>query len=141
MEPLSVVAVSQADASKIFRIDPIPLKPGENSNYYAHLAVDPQSNRIYTMDAGAHKAAGVNFNPKTCNMTVACVPPQWSQNYITLLGPIDKRVFVNTNISSSVTQNATKLDSGPEGANCVEQILWRDANTGKLLAASDFFPP
>jgi hypothetical protein len=139
--PLSVVAVSQADASKIFRIDPIPLKPGENSNYYAHLAVDPQNNRIYTMDAGAHKVAGVNFNPKTGNMTVAWVEPQWSQNYITLLGPIDKRVFVNTNISSSVTQNATKLDSGPEGANYIEQILWRDANTGKMLAASDFFAP
>jgi hypothetical protein len=139
--PLSVVAISQADASKIFRIDPIPLKPGENSNYYAHLAVDPQNNRIYTMDAGAHMAAGVNFNPKTGNMTVAWVEPQWSQNYITLLGPIDKRIFVNTNISSSVTHNATKLDSGPEGANYVEQILWRDANTGKLLAASDFFPP
>jgi len=58
-----------------------------------------------------------------------------------LLGPDDKRVFVNTNISSSVTQNATKLDPGPEGANYVEQIQWRDANTGKLLAASDFFPP
>ncbi len=139
--PLSVVAVSQANASKIFRIDPIPLKHGENSNYYAHLAVDPPNNRIYTMDAGAHKAAGVNFNPKTGNMTVAWVEPQWSQNYITLLGPTDKRVFVNTNMSSSVTQNATKLDSGPVGANYVEQIQWRDANTGKLLAASDFFPP
>jgi hypothetical protein len=139
--PLSVVAVSQANANKIFRIDPIPLKPGENSNYYAHLAVDPPNNRIYTMDAGAHKAAGVNFNPKTGNMTVAWVEPQWSQNYITLLGPTDKRVFVNTNMSSRVTQNATKLDSGPVGANYVEQIQWRDANTGKLLAASDFFPP
>jgi hypothetical protein len=139
--PLSVVAVSQANASKIFRIDPIPLKPGENSNYYAHLAVDPPNNRIYTMDAGAHKAAGVNFNPKTGNMTVAWVEPQWSQNYITLLGPTEKRVFVNTNMSSGVTQNATKLDSGPVGANYMEQIQWRDANTGKLLAASDFFPP
>jgi hypothetical protein len=74
-------------------------------------------------------------------MTVAWVERQWSQNYITLLGPTDKRVFVNTNMSSSVTQNATKLDSGPVGANYVEQIQWRDANTGKLPAASDFFPP
>ena len=30
---------------------------------------------------------------------------------------------------------------GPEGANYTEQLLWRDAATGKLLAASDYFFP
>lgn len=35
-EPMSVVAISQANASKITRIDPIPLEPGQQSTYYAH---------------------------------------------------------------------------------------------------------
>jgi hypothetical protein len=52
-------------------------------------------------------------------------------SYITLLGPADERVFVSTNMSSSVTQNWTKLVAGLEGANYVEQIQWRDADTGK----------
>jgi hypothetical protein len=32
------------------------------------------------------------------------------------------------------------MEPWPIGANYVEQIQWRDAATGKLLAASDFFP-
>jgi hypothetical protein len=32
------------------------------------------------------------------------------------------------------------MKPGPIGANYKEQIQWRDAATGKLLAASDFFP-
>jgi hypothetical protein len=32
------------------------------------------------------------------------------------------------------------MEPWPIGANYVEQIQWRDAASGKLLAASDFFP-
>ena len=32
------------------------------------------------------------------------------------------------------------MEPWPIGANFVEQIQWRDAETGKLLAAFDFFP-
>jgi hypothetical protein len=39
-----------------------------------------------------------------------------------------------------VTQNVSEMNPWPEGANYVEQIQWRDADTGKLLAASDFIP-
>jgi hypothetical protein len=139
--PMSVVAISQADDSKIAKIDPIPLESGQKSTYYAHGAVDPDNNRIYAMDAGSPKKAfAVDFNPNTGNMSVAWVEPQWSQSYITLIGPDDKRVFVNTNMSSPVTQNASEMIPWPEGANYLEQIQWRDAETGKLLAASDFFP-
>jgi hypothetical protein len=34
-----------------------------------------------------------------------------------------------------------KWDIGPVGANFKEQIVWRDAETGKLLAATDFYGP
>ena len=104
--PISVVAISQADSSKVTSIDPIPLNPGQQSEYYAHGAVDPDNNRIYAMDAGSpHKAFAVNIDPNTGKMSVAWVEPQWSQSYITLIGPSHKRVFVNTNMSSPLTQN------------------------------------
>jgi hypothetical protein len=44
-------------------------------------------------------------------------------------------------MSSTVTQNVSQLYPWPNGENYKEQIQWRDAATGKLLAASDFFPP
>jgi hypothetical protein len=34
-----------------------------------------------------------------------------------------------------------QTDGWSDNANYVEQMQWRDAATGKLLAASDFFPP
>jgi hypothetical protein len=139
--PMSVVAISQENASKIATIDPIPLEPGQQSTYYAHGAIDPENNRIYAMDAGSpQKAFAVDINPSTGNMSVAWVEPQWSQSYITLIGPSYNRVFVNTNMSSPVTQNVSEMYPWPDGANYVEQIQWRDADSGKLLAASDFFP-
>lgn len=138
--PMSVVAISQANSSKVTTLDPIPLKPGQQSAYYAHGAVDPENNRIYAMDAGIHKAFAVDFNPNTGKMSVAWVKPQWSQSYITLIGPSYNRVFVNTNMSSPVTQNVSEMKPGPIGGNYKEQIQWRDAKTGRLLAASDFFP-
>ena len=55
--------------------------------------------------------------PGPGNMSVAWVEPQWSQNYITLIGPSYGRVFVNTNMSSPVTQNVSEMKPGPIGAN------------------------
>jgi len=138
--PMSVVAISQANSSKLTTLDPIPLEPGQQSTYYAHGAVDPENNRIYAMDAGVHKAFAVNIDPSTGNMSVAWVESQWSQSYIMLIGPSYARVFVNTNMSSLVTQNVSEMKPGSIGANYKEQIQWRDAATGNLLAASDFFP-
>ncbi|MGA7369263.1 MAG: hypothetical protein WBX01_09045 [Nitrososphaeraceae archaeon] len=138
---MSVVAISQENASKIARIDPIPLEPGQQSQYPAHGSVDQENNRIYAMDFGLHKAFAVDIDSSTGNMSVAWVEPQWSRSYITLIGPSYDRVFVNTNISSPVTQNASELIPWADTANYVEQMQWRDADTGKLLAASDFFPP
>lgn len=93
------------------------------------------------MDAGSpRKAFAVDINPSTGNMSVAWVEPQWSQSYITLIGPSHNRVFVNTNMSSPVTQNVSEMYPWADGAKIVEQIQWRDADNGKLLAASDFFP-
>jgi hypothetical protein len=34
-----------------------------------------------------------------------------------------------------------KWSHGPVGANYKEQLLWRDASTGKLLASGEFYGP
>ncbi len=37
--------------------------------------------------------------------------------------------------------NPLDYNAGPIGANYKEQMQWREADTGRLLAASDFFAP
>ncbi|PKW04985.1 hypothetical protein SAMN05428944_0047 [Streptomyces sp. 1222.5] len=49
-------------------------------------------------------------------------------------------MFVNANARSEET-DPTKFTAGPKGLNHQNQIQWRDARTGKLLAASDFYAP
>jgi hypothetical protein len=67
--PLSVVAVSQADANKMTRINPIPLAPGQQSYIPSDSAVDPVNHMIYVMDGGAGKIVGLKYNPVTGNMS------------------------------------------------------------------------
>lgn len=69
--PLSVVSVSQANASKMNRIDPIPLAPGQQSYIPSNSAVDPENNMMYVQDGGANKIVGLKYEPVTGNMTVA----------------------------------------------------------------------
>lgn len=73
-------------------------------------------------------------------MTVAWSVDQTTLSWMILIGPANHRVLVGTNISSNVT-NPADFQFGPKGANYIEQIQWRDAATGRLLAASDFFSP
>ena len=56
-----------------------------------------------------------------------------------MIGPKDKRVLLLTNMKLNVPQEPIKLALGTE--NYKEQVTWRDALTGRILAASDFFEP
>jgi hypothetical protein len=96
------------------------------------------NNRIYVMDAGQDTASAIDF--RNGQMSLAWQVKQQSNSYITLLGPPDRRVFVNTNMNPVIT-DPSKINAGPEGANYHDQIQWRDARNGKLLAASAYYPP
>lgn len=138
--PLSVVAISQANSSNIHRIEPIPLNPGQISYIPSKIAIDPVNSRIYAMDGGPGKTVAIDLDQKTGEMTLAWSAIQKTLSWFNLIGPTDQRVLVGTNISTS-EPDPSKLEVGPIGANYMEQIQWRDASTGKLLAASDFFGP
>lgn len=138
---LSVIAINQADASIVKRIDPMPLEPGQISYIPSMPSLDIANNRIYAMDPGAGKVVGIDFDQETGNMSVAWSADQATLSWMILIGPPDQRVLVGTNISSPDEPNPVKWDIGPVGANFKEQIVWRDAETGKLLAATDFYGP
>jgi hypothetical protein len=136
---LSVVAISQADPSKIVRINPIPLEPGQKSYIPSMMSVDLPNNRIYAMDYLPGKVVAVDFTQEG-NMSVAWGPvDQRTISFLTLIGPPDQRVLVSTNINPNATQQ--QIEQGAAAiATYTEQIIWRDTDTGKILAESDFFP-
>jgi len=138
---LSVVAVSQADASKLTRINPIPLEPGQKSFIPSMLSTDLPNNRIYAYDYLPGKMAAINLDQSSGEMSVAWGPvDQRTISFFTLIGPAEKRVLVGTNINPNVTKQ--QLEQGALGTayTYTEQIVWREAATGKILAQSDFFP-
>ncbi len=138
---LSVIAINQVDASIMNRIEPMPLQSGQISYIPSMPSLDIDNNRIYAMDPGAGKVVALDFDQETGNMSIAWSADQATLSWMILIGPPDQRVLVGTNISSPDEPNPVKWDIGPVGANFKEQIVWRDAETGKLLAATDFYGP
>ena len=137
---LSVVAISQADPNKIVRINPIPLELGQMSLIPSMLSADLQNNRIYAMDYLAGKVVAVDFT-QDGNMSVAWGPvEQRTISFLTLIGPPDQRVLVPTNNNPNATQQQLEQGAKGIGYTYTEQMVWRDAETGNILAESDFFP-
>ena len=91
------------------------------------------------MDAGQDTASAVNL--RNGKLSLAWQVKQLSNSYITLIGPKNRRVFVNTNAKPNPGVPIDKLNPGPRGANYTEQIQWRSAATGRLLAKSAYYPP
>jgi hypothetical protein len=78
--PLSVIAVSQANSSKISRIDPIPLEPGQQSMMLSNTPFDAENNLFYASDGGAGKIAAIRYDPTTGNMSVVWTADQRTQS-------------------------------------------------------------
>jgi hypothetical protein len=136
--PLSEVAISQFNSSKITRIDPMPLEPGQKSYIPNFGVMDLPNNRIYGMDEGPGKVVGIDFDQETGNMSLAWSVDQRTFGWVNAIGPPDHRVIVGTNMK---LENESDIQPGPINASYTEQVVWRDAATGKLLAASDYFTP
>jgi hypothetical protein len=101
--PLSAFAVSQANASRISRINPIPLEPGQQSYMPANSAVDPENHMMYVPDGGAGKLTGLKYNPMTGNMSVVWRANQSTLAFFSLIGPANHRVLVGTNMHPGTT--------------------------------------
>jgi hypothetical protein len=128
--PMSVVAVSQANAKQIANLQPFASSGAKNSLIPSMVSVDPQNNRIYVMDAGAGKFAGVNL--QNGKLSVAWTQDQTTLSFTTLIGPKSQRVLIGTNIPVKTFQGLKHYTT--------EQVIWRNAQTGKELASSSQFP-
>ncbi len=128
--PMSVVAVSQADSSKVANLEPFASSGSKNSFIPSMVSVDPASHLIFVMDAGAGKIGAVALN--NGQLTTKWTQDQTTLSFTTLIGPEGHRVLIGTNIPIKFFKQLKSYST--------EQAIWRDAATGKQLASSDQFP-
>jgi hypothetical protein len=128
--PMSVVAVSQADSKKVANLEPFASSGSKNSFIPSMVSVDPASHLIFAMDAGAGRIGAVALNKG--KLTTKWTADQTTLSFTTLIGPQDHRVLIGTNIPIKFFKQLKKYTT--------EQVIWRDAATGKELASSDQFP-
>jgi hypothetical protein len=95
---------------------------------------------IYSADMGMKKVAGIRIDPETGAMETRFVIDDISNTFQPLIGPKDQRVLVLTNIRLR-SADQSMLESVFTQNQYTEQLTWRDAATGAVLAESDFFEP
>jgi outer membrane protein assembly factor BamB len=136
----SIAAIHRDDAKKTKVIFPFgPLKPGGFSFAPPKAGADPENGMVYSADMGMGKVAGIKLDQATGDMKVAFVVDDVTSTFQPVIGPKDKRVLLLTNARLNVEKEP--LMAAIFTNNYKEQLTWRDAATGKLLAESDFFEP
>ncbi len=136
----SIVAVHQKDSKRMKIVFPFgELKKGEWSFAPPKAGADPENNMIYSADMGVGKVAGMKLDPATGDMKVVFVLDDMTTTFQPLIGPKDRRVLLLTNMRLNMAKEPIKaaLFTG----NYKEQLTWRDAATGRIIAESDFFEP
>ncbi len=136
----SIVAIHQRDPKKMTTVFPFgPLKEGEQSFAPPKSGGDPENNLVYSADMGIGKVAGVKIDPQTGEMKTAWVIDVTTSGFQPLIGPKDKRVILLSRMKQNVEMEPMMLALMTR--NYKEQVMWRDAATGRLIAESDFFEP
>jgi hypothetical protein len=136
----SIVVAHRKDATNMHAIFPFgDLKPGEWSFAPPKPTADPETGMIYSADAGVGKVAGIRIDQATGELEVAFVVEDRTTTFQPLIGPKDRRVLLLTDMK--LNDPKQPLMAATFSFNYREQLTWRDAATGRVLAESDFFEP
>lgn len=142
--PLTVFAINQSDAKKVFYLQPYvndPISP-ELAKVFAtaargapavswadmSLEADPQNGLFYGTETLARKVAA--FKLTDSGITTVWKKTQTTTEWATLIGPKAHRVWVGTDIPGAEIP----------GANTTDRVVFRDAATGRELARSGRLP-
>ncbi len=138
--PSSVVAINQHDPSRMTSVVPFgPLKKAQMSLAPPKTCIDLENDMLYSADAGVGKVAGIRLDQATGEMTVEFVVDDTTLTFQPLIGPKDERVLVLSNMKGDLPAMNALVDVAT--GKYKEQVTWREAATGRILAESDFFEP
>ena len=136
----SIVVASQKDVTKKQIVFPFgELKKGEWSFAPPKCGADPENSMIYSADMGIGKVAGIKLDQATGELKVEFVLDNTTTTFQPLIGPPEKRILMLTNMKRNVEKEPLK--AALFTANYKEQLTWRNAATGEIIAESDFFEP
>lgn len=128
---MTVLAVNQADASKQYSLQPFKefqAPPNFPFSFAPSAAsVDPARNRIFTFDSGPGKIGVLELRED--GLHIVWVQDQRTMEFTALIGPADRRIAVGTDIGDQSPANVAW-----------DQVVWRDAETGRELARSTQLP-
>jgi hypothetical protein len=138
--PLTVFAINQGDASKVFYLQPyvkdtIPpvlskafakAAGGAQAVSWAGMSLeaDPANGLFYGVETLARKVAA--FKLTSSAITTVWKKTQTTTEWATLVGPKDRRIWVGTDIPGAEIPGQNKTDT----------VVFRDAATGQELARS-----
>ncbi len=136
----SIVAAHRDDATRNKVVFPFgPLKEGEFSFAPPKAGADPENGMVYSADMGLGKVAGIKLDQATGELTTAFVVDNVTSTFQPVIGPKDKRLLLLTNAKLNVAKEPLMAAIFTE--NYKEQLTWRDAATGEIIAESDFLEP
>ncbi|NBS16163.1 MAG: hypothetical protein EBS79_04500 [Gammaproteobacteria bacterium] len=142
---LTVFAVSQGDGSKYWSVQPYindPVAPELAAAFSTaspgglpaiswagmSLEADPKNNLFYGVETLARKIAAFTITNE--GIQTVWKKTQTTTEWATLIGPKNTRVWVGTDIPGAEIP----------GQNVSDEVVWRDARTGRELARSDRTP-
>ena len=138
--PSSVVAISQHDPARRTSVTPFgSLGKLQMSLAPPKTCIDLENDMLYSADAGVGKVAGIRLDQQTGEMTTEFVVDTTTFTFQPLIGPKDERVLVLTNLKGKIPVMNALLDMAT--GKYTEQVTWRDAAAGRVLAESDFLEP
>ena len=136
----SLVAINQKDPSRMTSVYPFgQLKKGEFSFAPPKGGADPENNMVYSLDLGMGKLGGVKLDQATGELKTVWVVDNQSTSFTTLVGPQDQRVLITSRMKFPMIHLPLML--ALIKGEYREQVVWRDAATGRILAESDLFEP
>ena len=142
---LTVFAINQSDATKVFLLQPYvndPIPPELSAAFATaapggapaiswagmSLEADPQNGLFYGVETLARKIAA--FNLTDAGITTVWKHTQTTTEWATLIGPQGHRTWVGTDIPENEIP----------GQNVTDRVVFRDAATGRELARSATLP-
>ena len=134
--PSTVECIDTDNAGTVTTATPFgQLESGQTSFAPPKAGGDPENNMLYSADSGVGKVAGIRLDPQTGQMTNVFVVDDKSTEFQPLIGPKDQRVLLTTKVNPDASQEDQSTGTYSE------QVVWRDAATGRALAESGFLPP
>jgi hypothetical protein len=137
---LSVVAMSQKDPSKVTTVFPFgQLEWDQVSFALPKTGSDAENNMVYAQDLGVGKVAGMKLDQATGELKIVFVVDDRTTCLVALIGPKEKRVMMTSNQHHDVPFEPMMLALGTGFYR--EQVRWREAATGRLIAESNLMEP